>query len=256
MASDPVTTKVISWKFPRTLTSTVVIGDSQVRHIHNHFDASRHGTPAFVSQRGATIQDIPALMDFVPRTTTTIVLHVGTNDIAKTPARVTSQRFEKLLVSIRHDHPQTRTVYATLILPRCPNRRRQRSNGRAVHRFNSEACPFNDLLRRHCLRTRGLYYLDHGLEWLPSARVFAAEEIHPNFDGVAITASHLHRALLRNFARSQSTWLQHAASAPSQQVQGKAPPPPPPPPTAAALSSEAPSTRPRYSDVVRGPRRD
>ncbi|KAH9379062.1 hypothetical protein HPB48_022495 [Haemaphysalis longicornis] len=65
----------------------------------------------------------------------------------------------------------------------------------------------------------GLFYLDHGLEWLPSARVFAADGIHPNFGGVTIMASHLHRALLRNFARSQSTWLQHAASAPSQQAQ-------------------------------------
>ncbi|KAH9360792.1 hypothetical protein HPB48_002846 [Haemaphysalis longicornis] len=195
-------------------------------------------------------------MDFEPRTTTTIVLHVGTNDIAKTPARVTFQRYEKLLASIRHDHPQIRTVYATLILPRCPDRRRQRSNWRAVHRFNSEACRFNDLLRRHCLRTTGLFYLDHGLEWLPSIGLFAADGIHPNFGGVAIMASHLHRTLLRNFARSQSTWLQHAAIAPSQQVQGQAPPPPPPPPTAAAVSPEAPSTRPRYSDVVRGTRRD
>ncbi|KAH9379417.1 hypothetical protein HPB48_014382 [Haemaphysalis longicornis] len=210
MASDPVTTKIISWKFPRTLTSSVVIGDSQVRHIHNHFVASRHRTPAFVSQRGATIQDIPALMDFMPRTTTTIVHHVGTNDIAKTPARVTFQMYEELLASIWHDHPQIRIIYATLILPRCPNRRRQRGNWRAVHRFNSEACLFNDHLRRHCLRTRNLFYLDHGLEWLPLARVFAADDIHPNFRGVAIMASHLHRALLRNFARSQSTWLQHA----------------------------------------------
>ncbi|KAH9383928.1 hypothetical protein HPB48_025859 [Haemaphysalis longicornis] len=176
--------------------------------------------------------------NFVPRTTGTIVHPVGANDIAKTPARVTFQRYEKLLASIRHDHPQIRTVYATLILPRCPDRCRQWNNWRAVHRFNSEACRFNDLLHRHCLHTRGLFHLDHGLEWLPSARVFAADDIHPNFGGVAIMASHLHRAMLRNFACSQSTWLQHAASAPSQQVQGQAPPPPPPPPTAAALSSE------------------
>ncbi|XP_077564663.1 trypsin-1-like [Haemaphysalis longicornis] len=54
---------------------------------------------------------------------------------------------------------------------------------------------------RH-IAEEGLFYLDHGLEWLPSARVFAADGIHPNFGGVAIMASHLHRALLRNFARS------------------------------------------------------
>ncbi|KAH9373092.1 hypothetical protein HPB48_015718 [Haemaphysalis longicornis] len=78
------------------------------------------------------------------------------------------------------------------------------------------------------------------IECVPSARVFAADGIHRNFGGVAIMASHLHRTLLRNFARRQSTWLQHAASAPSLQVQGQAPPPPPPPPTAAALACEAP----------------
>ncbi|KAH9378850.1 hypothetical protein HPB48_004438 [Haemaphysalis longicornis] len=131
----------------------------------------------------------------IVRTTTTILLHVGTNDITKTTNRVPFQRYVKLLASIRHDHPQIRTVYATLILPRCPDRRRQQSNWRAVHRFNSEACRFNDVLRRNCLRTRGLFYLDHALEWLPSARVFAADGIHPNFGGVTIMASHLHRAL-------------------------------------------------------------
>lgn len=256
LAPDPVTMKTISWKFPRTLTSSVVIGDSQVRHVHNHFDASRHGTPAFVSQRGATIQDIPTLMDFVPRTATTIVLHVGTNDIAKTSATLAFQRYENLLSSLRRDHPQIRLVYATLILPRCPDRRRQRSNWRDVHRFNTEACRFNDLLRRHCLRTRGLFYLDHGLEWLPSARVFAADGIHPSFDGVAIMAGHLHRTLLRNFARRHSTWLLHAASGLSEQLQGQSPPPPPSPPTVAALAAVAPSTRPLFSDVVRESRRD
>ncbi|KAH9380007.1 hypothetical protein HPB48_006175 [Haemaphysalis longicornis] len=160
-------------------------------------------------------------MDFVPRTTTTIVLHVGTNDIAKTPAESPFNGTKSFSL------PSGMTILKSV-----PSMRLSSSLAAMIGADNGAT------------GWPGLFYLDRGLEWLPSARVFAADGIHPNFAGVVIMASHLHRALLRSFAGSQSTWLQHGASAPSQQVQGQAPSPPPPPPTTAALSSEAPSTRP------------
>ncbi|KAK8761264.1 hypothetical protein V5799_027464 [Amblyomma americanum] len=39
------------------------------------------------------------------------------------------------------------------------------------------------MLRKHCQRTRGVFYVDHGLEWLPPARVMAADGLHPSFEG-------------------------------------------------------------------------
>ncbi|KAH6932170.1 hypothetical protein HPB50_003309 [Hyalomma asiaticum] len=111
-------------------------------------------------------------------------------------------------------------ILATLILPRAPDRRR--ACRRFVVRFNKEAGRFNNLLRRHCFRKGKLFFLDHGLEWLPPGRVLAADGIHPSFEGVALIASHLRSVLPRNAAKSVSGWLDHAprssSSAPTEDL--------------------------------------
>ncbi|KAH6919429.1 hypothetical protein HPB50_029583 [Hyalomma asiaticum] len=88
-------------------------------------------------------------------------------------------------------------------------------------RCNKEAGRFNNLLRRHCFWKGKVFFLDHGLQWLPPGRFLAADGIHPSFEGVALIASHLRSVLLRNAAKSVSGWLDHAprsSSAPTEDL--------------------------------------
>ncbi|KAH6932182.1 hypothetical protein HPB50_003636 [Hyalomma asiaticum] len=55
-------------------------------YLHNHFYPGRKGTPAFICKPGAKIEDVHSLLKFVLETTTSIVLHVGTNDLYQIPA--------------------------------------------------------------------------------------------------------------------------------------------------------------------------
>ncbi|KAK8761265.1 hypothetical protein V5799_027465 [Amblyomma americanum] len=92
------------------------------------------------------------------------------------------------------------------------------------------------MLRKHCQRTRGVFYVDHGLEWLPPARVMTADGLHPSFEGVAIIAGHLQLILLRKSTRrAQATWSHHAHGTPKT---------PRPPPT---QNPATPEPKPRYS---------
>ncbi|KAK8779933.1 hypothetical protein V5799_018726 [Amblyomma americanum] len=219
-------------------TSAVLVTSAVIEHVHNHFDAHLLGTPAFISQSGARIEDIGSLLDHVPRSTTTVLLHVGTNDVATTPAQVAFERYKTLLGTIKADHPQVRSVYVTLVLPRALNRRRRGIGMRTVQRCNREAFRLNTMLRKHCQRTRGVFYVDHGLEWLPPARVMAADGLHPSFEGVVIIAGHLQQILLRKATRrAQPTWCDHAHGIPKT---------PRPPPTQNP-STATPEPKPRYS---------
>lgn len=235
MAIGSVTASNISFKFPKYITTSVVIGDSQCKYMHNHFDPGRKGTPAFIAQSGAGIQDAHSLLDFVPKTTTSIVLHVGTNDVSKISAEEAFERYRTLLDKIARDCPNIKTVYATLVLPRSINRRRGRVNHRFVQRCNREACQLNDLLRRYCRKTKGLFFLDHGFEWLPPCRVLAADGLHPSFEGVALMASHLHQTLRRTYGRTDTTWRDHF-SAPTSDA------PAPAPTSATSAAPKAPTT--------------
>lgn len=220
----------ITWKFPKQVTTTVIIGDSQCKHLYNHFDPRRKGAPAFISKAGAKIEDISSLMDFVPQTATTVVLHVGTNDLTTTSAPVAFSNYEDLLGTIRRDHPNIRRVYVTLVLPRAPNRRRHNFNWRFVERFNRQASRFNGLLRGLCQRTRDLFYFNHGLECFPLWRVLAADGLHPSFEGVAIMASHIHDLVRKNYVREPELWLTHFTAAPTNQSAPTSPTQPPAPP--------------------------
>lgn len=234
--------KTVTKKYPKYIATTMVVGDSQCKHLFHHFDPGRKGTPAFISQSGATIEDLPLLMDLVPQTVTTLILHVGTNDIARSSAEAAFERYGKLLESIRHLRPNVRTIYATLVLPRSQNRRRRNSNHQLVTRCNREASKFNSLLRRHCRQTKGTFYLDHELEWLSPVRVLAADGLHPSFEGVAVMASHLQRIVLRDQRRAPPTWLDEPVTTPTAPTE-PAPQRPPPPPSAVAETVQTGATR-------------
>ncbi|KAH6920606.1 hypothetical protein HPB50_028406 [Hyalomma asiaticum] len=71
------------------------------------------------------------------------------------------------------------------------DRRRGNKNQGFIRRFNREASFFNRLLRSYCKHSSLVHVLDHALEWLPPARVLAADGVHLSFEGVALVASHV-----------------------------------------------------------------
>lgn len=222
MATASAARKQLTWKFPHHASTSAIIGDSQSKYLFNHFDPRRTNTPIFVSQCGLSVQETVSLLDFIPRTVTTLVLHVGTNDIGSSPAAVVFQKYKDMVTRIMELRPEIMKIMATLVLPRAPDRRRACFNRPSVIRFNREAGRFNHLLRAHCRRSSKLFFIDHALEWFPPGRVLAADGVHPSFEGVALIASHLRCLLLRNAARSPPTWLDHAPlglpSPPSQHL--------------------------------------
>ncbi|KAG0443988.1 hypothetical protein HPB47_014311 [Ixodes persulcatus] len=210
MAADHASRRM-QWKYPNFITTTAVIGDSQMKYLHQHFDPHRKDAPAFISQTGARISDIGGLMDFLPRTVTTLVLHVGANDLTTIGAAAAFNRYRDLLHNISRERPEITSVFATLALPRYLNRRRGERGLDAVRRDNQEAWRFNERLRDHCRRVAGLFYIDHAFHHLPPTRVLAADGRHPSFCGVALLAGNLHRVLLRGGRRDHPGWLDHVA---------------------------------------------
>lgn len=206
MALVTTTSKHIILKYPQEEISTVVIGDSQTKYVHQHFDPCSRGTPAFISQVGAHISDVRSLLHFVPESATALVLHIGTNDIASTSAAVAFGRYRSLLEHVMNAKPHISRIYATLVLPRCPNRRNGNGNLSFVYRCNMEATYFNRLLHNYCRRSKKVFFVDHGLHWLPLTRVLAADGLHLSFEGVAIIASHIRELCCKRFLGTTSSW--------------------------------------------------
>ncbi|KAH6939994.1 hypothetical protein HPB50_023874 [Hyalomma asiaticum] len=213
----PATTplKHISLKFPRTETSTVVIGDSQSKYLHQYFDPGSQGTPAFISQIGAKIDDVRSLINFVPETANTLMLLVGTNDMASITAEAAFDKYRSMLDYVMKMTPNISKIYATLILPRCTNRRRGNSNLSFVRRCNREASYFNRLLRGFCSRSRKVFFLDHGFQHLPPGRVLAADGLHPSFEGVAVMASHIRELCCKRADNKVSLWCEFVSCYPT-----------------------------------------
>ncbi|KAH7979420.1 hypothetical protein HPB49_009373 [Dermacentor silvarum] len=201
----------ISWKFPRSLTSTVVIGDSQVKYLHQHFDPNCESTPAFITKTGAYIDDINHLLDFVPATTTALILHVGANDLCSVRGGAVFDKYRSLMERIFKERPHVSRIYATIILPRTTNRRRGNHNRPFISRCNREACIFNQRLRAFCHRTRKVFYIDHGFQHLPPTRVLAADGLHPSFEGVALIASHIQGICFRKGRYTSPGWRDFSA---------------------------------------------
>ncbi|KAH6919991.1 hypothetical protein HPB50_029021 [Hyalomma asiaticum] len=213
MGSGKDTTKSITCKFPKSAASTVLLGDSQTKYLYQYFDPLVDGTPAFVSQSGAMINDVCSLLDFVPQSAETIILHVGTNDLTSCSGRIAFERYKDLLGLIARTRPNIRRIYASLILPRSNNRRRGNWNQPLVHHCNKEAGHLNHLLRRFCQRSRLVFYLDHQFEWLPPNRVLAADGLHPSFEGVSVLACHIRQLCFRKPKDMASfMWTDYAPS--------------------------------------------
>ncbi|KAH7984983.1 hypothetical protein HPB52_025198 [Rhipicephalus sanguineus] len=197
--------KRMIWKYPVNTPTTAVVGDSQTKYIHQYFDPLCNGAPAFISQSGATIGDVRDLLDLVPRSASCLILHVGTTDVASSSGHEAFAKYRDLLESIAKDRPEIRRIYATLILPRSGNRRQRNRNLTFVRRCNKEASVFNDMLRNFCRYSRLVRYLDHEIEWLPPARVLAADGLHLSFEGVSLLASHIRHLCFRRPADATST---------------------------------------------------
>ncbi|KAH6933762.1 hypothetical protein HPB50_018118 [Hyalomma asiaticum] len=132
--------------------------------------------------------------------------------------------YKELLGFILSKRPHIQRIYASLILPRCVNRRLGGHNEAAVRHCNREACDFNSRLRQLCRRSRQVFFLDHALEWFPPKRVLAADGVHPSFEGVALMASHINYLVLRHSSHPwSSSWCNHAPIKPVQQATSPAP---------------------------------
>ncbi|KAH7977063.1 hypothetical protein HPB52_023376 [Rhipicephalus sanguineus] len=120
MAAARALRKQLTWKFPLNVPSSAIIGDSQLKYVHDHFNPASPHSPAFICQPGAYIDDISDLLDFVPKRISNLILH-----------------------RIRSDRPDITMVFATPVLPHGPNERLLLRKWRAVTRFNREAREFN-----------------------------------------------------------------------------------------------------------------
>ncbi|KAL1451224.1 hypothetical protein MTO96_027986, partial [Rhipicephalus appendiculatus] len=73
-------------------------------------------------QSGARITDARVLLVFVPSSTTTLILNVGTDDLTSSTTRVTFDNYRDLLHTIAKERPGISRVYTSLVLPRATNR--------------------------------------------------------------------------------------------------------------------------------------
>ncbi|KAH8033394.1 hypothetical protein HPB51_011837 [Rhipicephalus microplus] len=170
----------------------------------------RPHSPAFICQPGACIGDIGELLDFVPKGTSNLILHIGTNDLANTDAPTAFNRYVALLDRIRHERPDIPMVFATLVLPRAPNQRLRRHNWRAVRRFNFEAREFNLRLLSLCHEREGVFYVNHPIDALPPWTILMADGLHPSFTGVSLLAWNIYNLLLDLRRPYINNWLEHA----------------------------------------------
>ncbi|KAH8029663.1 hypothetical protein HPB51_002220 [Rhipicephalus microplus] len=210
MAAARAFRKQLTWRFPIHGASTAIVGDSQLKYLHQHFDPASPHSPAFICQPGACIGDIGELLDFVPKGTSNLILHIGTNDLANTDAPTAFNRYVALLDRIRHERPDIPMVFATLVLPRAPNQRLRRHNWRAVRRFNFEAREFNLRLLSLCHEREGIFYVNHRIDALPPWTVLAADGLHPSFAGVSLLAWNIYNLLLDLRRPYINNWLEHA----------------------------------------------
>ncbi|KAH6937648.1 hypothetical protein HPB50_003523 [Hyalomma asiaticum] len=124
-----------------------------------------------------------------------------------------------MLSVVLRKRPGIQRIYASLILPRCVNRRRGSCNLASVRHCNREACDFNSRLKQFCRRSRHVFFLDHALEWFPPRRVLAADGVHPSYEGVTVMATHIKYLALRHAPyASASAWYDHSPNHQSQHV--------------------------------------
>lgn len=93
--------------------------------------------------------DVHKLQDFVRSSTTSLNLHIGTNDLTNSTPTEVMKTYRRLLDAIGRDHPSIRSVFVTLVLPCHINLHRRRLDWNFVRAFNRRASEFNALPSKH-----------------------------------------------------------------------------------------------------------
>ncbi|KAH6930433.1 hypothetical protein HPB50_013542 [Hyalomma asiaticum] len=173
MAADRTSRKPIIWKHPLHPPRTAFIGDPQTKYFCNHFNPSSPDAPMFVCQPGANIESVGELIDFVPRGVSALVLHVGTNDVARTSAAATFDKYAQL---VRHV---------------------------VSHWLNCRLVDF-------CQREPQVFFVDHGLYNFPPWMVLAADGVHPSFGGVSLLTWNIYYLTLQSRKPVVYNWRDYA----------------------------------------------
>ncbi|KAH9379671.1 hypothetical protein HPB48_000544 [Haemaphysalis longicornis] len=218
MAAVNASTKRIIWKFPQHAPNCAVVGHSQTKHLHTHIDPSSPDSPAFISQPGARFDDVGGLLEFVPRGLSFLILHVGTNDTARTSAETAIQRYRTLLHHINAEIRDIGTIFVSLMLPRGPNERLRQPNLRRVEITNQETHTFNCMLVDMCNEMPGVFYLDHAIQHFSPRMVLSADGLHPKFTGVLLLSWNLYNLLLRTRKPQIGDWRDHALPRTTRQL--------------------------------------
>ncbi|KAH7983257.1 hypothetical protein HPB52_010521 [Rhipicephalus sanguineus] len=196
----------LSRKFPKHPPTTAIIGNSQTRYLHRHFNPHDRATPAIITIRGASTFDIEKELADIPRSVTTLVFHVGTSELASYGLDESLRRLRRLVNNTLRTRQELERLVVSCVLPRYPNQRLERSNEQFVHRFNREARQFNETVKAYCRRPSKVSYVDYQFEQLPPRRFLAADGLHPSFMGVALIAETLKSALGRGDLEATTGW--------------------------------------------------
>ncbi|KAG0437002.1 hypothetical protein HPB47_017658 [Ixodes persulcatus] len=152
--------------------------------------------PAFVTYNTACFSDVMQLLEYIPQTVGTLILHVGTDGLAKDVAQASLERLREI-----------KRIYLSLVLPRSVNRRLRFSNHRFVRWFNGQVSTFNIEASKLCSRrASGTFYNRHACSEMPALRVLAADGLHPSFEGVALLALHLQNIIMQNKEQGPTGW--------------------------------------------------
>ncbi|KAG0422446.1 hypothetical protein HPB47_001727 [Ixodes persulcatus] len=206
MATGPRTAERLSMKYPQCSIKTAIIGDSQAKYLYQHFNAYSSEAPASITYSGGRFSDVMQLLEYVPETVSTLILHIGTNDLAKDGAQVSLEHLYELLSYIRSTRPGIGPIYISLVLPRSANRRRRFSNHQFVWWFNKQVTKFNIEVSRLCRSDSGTFYIHHAFSEMPARRVLAADGVHPSFEGVALLALHYQQVIMKNTKQEPAGW--------------------------------------------------
>ncbi|KAH7977013.1 hypothetical protein HPB52_023124 [Rhipicephalus sanguineus] len=177
----------LSRKFPKHPPTTAIIGNSQTRYLHRHFNPHDRATPAIITIRGASTFDIDL-------------------ELASYGLDESLRRLRRLVNNTLRTRQELERLVVSCVLPRYPNQRLERSNEQFVHRFNREARQFNETVKAYCRRPSKVSYVDYQFEQLPPRRFLAADGLHPSFMGVPLIAETLKSALGRGDLEATTGW--------------------------------------------------
>ncbi|XP_040075891.1 uncharacterized protein LOC115309776 [Ixodes scapularis] len=158
--------------YPKHLPTSAVIGNSQTRNLHQHFDPYDRAAPAFITIHGASAFDIEKELANLPRSVTTLVFQL--TELERYGTDETLRRCCRLVNNTLRARPELHRLIVSLVLPRHTNRRLDQSNHRFVHWFNTEAQKFNNTVKGYC-RKPGKSRIAEARAFKAEARAFKAE---------------------------------------------------------------------------------